>query len=159
MARVMNDGSELQDDLANALKRYCETHGAYWHRFPDTKSARGNFLKSQPGDFMFLVGGTSALIECKSSAVKAKLVTLAWHGDVGKRQLGKHRLWLRSGNPSLYLYGDLISKTYEWHWGSNVIQKVNDPILHGPLKDLPDSIAAIAALATQYKESLHASHV
>ena len=138
-----NDGSFLQDKLADALKWYCEYHPAYWHRFPDTKSARGNFIKAQPGDFFLLVPGVSILIECKSTQASARLLSLAWHGPVGKGQLGKHRLWLRSGHPSLYLYGDLVTGIFEWHSGNEVLNKKNRPLLSASMQDLPTSISPL----------------
>lgn len=128
------------------MKNYTTHHKGFGHRFPDTKSARGNFIQSQPGDFFLLVPGGSLLIECKSTIAHASLLALAWHGVVGKRQIAKHRLWQRAGHPSLYLYGDLVNKTFEWHTGDKVISKQHAPLLFGCFKDLEASIPKLLGL-------------
>jgi hypothetical protein len=139
-----NDGSYLQDKLAKVLKDYSANHKGLMHRFPDTKSAGGNFLQAQPGDFFFLVPQGSILIECKSTVANATLLSLAWHGKVGKNQIAKHRLWQRSGHPSLYLFGNLTEgerkATFEWHHGINVINKKYSPLSSGRIPELGGSI-------------------
>ena len=131
-----NDGSYLQDELAEALKHYMSYYPAFYWRWPDTKSARGNFLKAQPGDFGLLIPEHCFLIECKSSVVHASLLSLAHHGKVGKNQIAKHRMWHRSGHYSLYLYGDVTHDTYEWHSGQNVVRKINKPLMVGSIPQL-----------------------
>jgi hypothetical protein len=147
-----NNGEYLQDKLAAAMKDFTTNHRGYGHRFPDTKSAQGNFIKAQPGDFFLLVPQGSILIECKSTVSNASLLSLAWHGDVGKRQIAKHKLWQRAGHPSVYLYGNLSSgkrtATYEWHCSSKVIQKVATPLLIGEMASLTKSIPALLTLLT-----------
>ena len=147
MARKTNDGIYLQEKLASILKAYKEYNPAFDHRFSDTKSARGNYIKSQPGDFMLLVPFGALLIECKSTVTGIGLLTLAHHGIVGKRQIAKHRLWQRAGHPSLYLYADLSKgkdkAVYEWHDGRYVIDKSYEPVLGGPLYDLSGSLKIV----------------
>jgi hypothetical protein len=145
-----NDGSYLQDKLHDAMKDYAANHRGLSHRFPDTKSAGGNFLQAQPGDFFLLIPQGSILIECKSTVANATLLSLAWHGKVGKNQIAKHRLWHRAGHPSLYLFGNLtagkLKATFEWHSGHNVIQKRYSPLASGRMSELRDSIPELLKL-------------
>jgi len=146
---MRNDGTSLQDKLQKALKEYCETSPAYWHRFPDTKSAgRGNYLKAQPGDYMLLVPGPCLLIECKSTMVGTGIISMAFHGGTGKNQIAKHRLWHRAGHPTLYLWGDLANKEVQWHSGRAVVKKISKPLVIGGLDNLlgtlPDVIKIIS---------------
>lgn len=149
-----NDGAYLQDKLAEAMKDYTANNKGFDHRFPDTKSARGNFIQAQPGDFFLLVPGSSILIECKSTVANATLLSLAWHGTTGKRQIAKHRLWQRAGHPSMYLFGNLSDgrrkATFEWHTGLNVINKINTPISSGGLIELRASISALIRALPEY---------
>lgn len=110
-----NDGVWLQDELAKALKAFCERTPACFHRFQDTKAARG-FLPAQPGDYFWLVPGASVLIECKSTDRSAPLERLLEPG-----QCGKHRLWHRAGHPSAFVYGDRASGALRWHAGRSVL--------------------------------------
>jgi hypothetical protein len=143
--KKVNDGTELQAKLQKALKEYTSKQAGTWHRFPDTKSARLNFIQSQPGDFFLLVPGMSVLIECKSSVVGEALLNLAYHGEVGRRQIAKHKLWHRAGHPSLYLYGDMRGKQkmFAWHLGTDVVAKVSDPKVIGCITALEESLPNI----------------
>ena len=143
MERKTNDGGYLQDELAKVMGHYTQYNPGFFHRFPDTKSAGGNFLKAQPGDYMLLLPVQCLLIECKSTVAGAKLITLAHHGKVGKVQVAKHRLWHRAGHRSLYLYGDLEKRRYEWHSGQMVVRKVTQPLVTGDMSTLKDSIPLI----------------
>jgi hypothetical protein len=156
MGSRKNDGTPLQDKLAKALKTYSEYHPAYWHRFPDTKSAGGNYLQAQPGDYLLAAPVGVILIECKSTVVGARVLTLAHHGTVGKNQIAKHRLWHRAGQPSAYLWGDMVKEQIEWHWGFNVVKKIDKPILIADLKGLGSSIATLISLV---KDTYHAAAV
>lgn len=128
-----NDGTALQDILQDSLKQYCELNPSFFYRFPDTKSARGLYLKSTPSDFLWSAFGYVFLVECKSTRAGTPLITMAHHGDVGKRQVAKHRLWHRSGQPSLYLWADLVGERFEWHSGQDVVSKSKSPVLVGSL--------------------------
>lgn len=136
----MNDGTKIQDKLQEALKDYSQNNKGFYYRFYDTKSARGATLPAQPGDFFLLIPGQCLLIECKSSEVSTSVTTLAHKGPVGKRQIAKHKLWNRAGHTSLYCYLDLKTGIVEWHSGTNIINKINHPILVTPLRLLTGSI-------------------
>lgn len=144
-----NDGAWLQDALQAQLKHYCEHHPAFWHRFPDTKSAQGAYLKAQPGDFFWMMPRQCLLIECKSTIKGTSLLSLAHHGTVGKRQIAKHRLWNRAGHLSFYLYGDRTTNRYEWHLGKNVASKCHAPVVTGLMPDLAASLSQLAAWVEQ----------
>lgn len=154
--KKQNDGTYLQDELAKALKAYCEYNEGYFYRFYDTRSARVNYLPAQPGDYLLNVPGISILIECKSTTVGASVVKMAWNNKITKNQMAKHRLWHRSGHPSLYLWGDLTNKTFEWHLGETVVSKVNNPIFSGQFNKLSLSIQAVLTELKKHRECGHA---
>lgn len=137
---MANNGAFLEGKLHAAGKAYMRAHPGYWHRFYDTKSTGGGFLPAQPGDFLLLAPGLALLIECKSSAVSAPLLTLAWAGKPQKLQIAKHRLWRRAGQASCYLYLDLTTRRLEWHDGASVAAKVNAPYWSGALAELPAAL-------------------
>jgi hypothetical protein len=137
-----NDGAQLQATLQDALKAYCRYHPAFFFRFYDTKSAR-NLLPAQPGDFFLLTPSTCFLIECKSTVIGEPILSLAYHGEVGKRQVAEHKLWQRAGHRSLYLYHDGAAKRYEWHDGANIIKRISRPLWAGNKQQLQDSIAGL----------------
>lgn len=145
--KLKNDGEYLQDVLQDALKKFSQYHKAFYYRFYDSKSTNGGYLPAQPGDYFLLVPGMCMLIECKSTKVTSPLLTLAHKGEVGKRQIAKHKLWHRAGNPSLYLYGNLANKVLEWHLGTRVVEKVAEPIWRGPPSDLYKSLETIITIA------------
>jgi len=129
---MKNDGKLLEKKLQETLKQYTEKIPSFYYRFYDTKSAR-NFIPSQPGDFFLLIPGGCILLECKSSNIGNSLITLA---HKNKQQIAKHKLWLRSGNPALYVYLDLNTREVQWHISQQVINKEDKPICTAPLFDL-----------------------
>lgn len=134
-----NDGTYAQDKLQAALKAYCQAHKGFYHRFPDTKSAgMFTFLKPQPADYLFVFPGCSLLIECKSTKVGERIVTMAHHGEVGKRQVAKHKLWHRAGHPSLYLLYDYTLERFKFYDGRDVAWKrlALFPIVDGSIAQL-----------------------
>ena len=131
-----NSGELLEGKVRLALKTLQSKTKAFGHRFPDTKTARSGILPPQPGDFMLLVPGKAVLIECKSTNANTSLLSMAHKGDVGKRQIAHHRLWNRSGNPSLYLWLDIKSGLIEIHLGSNVVDKLDKPVFVGASSEM-----------------------
>lgn len=134
---MKNDGKKLEKELSKALKEYCQGNHAYIHRFYDTRSASGNFLPAQPGDFLLLVPNFALLIECKSTQTGETLLSLA---KKNKAQLAKHKLWLRSGHPAVYLHLDERCDVLEWHDSSRVLAGENSPVLFGRLTDIGFSL-------------------
>lgn len=111
-----NDGTRLQDTVQAALQWYCENTRAYYHRFPDSKSA-SRFLQVQPGDFMLLVRYEAILIECKSTDTGEPFASSL----ANKAQLGKHRLWHRAGHPSYFIFADYLNSTLSLRDGRDVL--------------------------------------
>lgn len=116
-------GKEFEGKLQVEMSARMQKSRAYCHRLYDTKSA-GNYLPSQPGDFIYLVRGTAMLLEIKSSA---KYPTLA-----GKRtpvtdlfdneQIAKMRLWARAGGATVVVFMDQATNTIEVWDGKDVVQ-------------------------------------
>lgn len=137
--KKVNDGTKIQDKLYSAMKSYVSTNPGFVYRFYDTKSA-GSYLPAQPGDFFLLVPGGCLLIECKSSASGIQLLTMAHKSKV---QIAKHRLWHRAQHYSLYVYHDTRNDKVEWHLGSYVVNKMNNPRWLGRLSNLEDSLSSV----------------
>lgn len=138
-----NNGELIQDKLQNVLSNFAAKSPSFDYRFYDTKTARSGFIPAQPGDFMLLIPNYAILIECKSSNAGVKLITMAHKGNVGKLQIAKHRMWHRSGHPSLYLYLDLKTNLIEWHCGKKVVKKINEPIFTGTSSQIDSSLKII----------------
>lgn len=141
-----NTGDKTQSLLAEALKTFCRHNPAFAHRFYDTKSARGAFIPGQAGDFFLLHPGQCLLLECKSTNIGESLITLAFHGPVGRKQIASHRLWHRAGHDSYYLYHDIRTGRMEWHNGKNVVKKIADPVWSGEASGLATSINLLTTI-------------
>jgi hypothetical protein len=138
-----NNGALLEDKFRLILKTLQAKTKAFGHRFPDTKMARSGIIPPQPGDFMLLVPGKAILIECKSTNANSGLLSMAHKGVVGVRQVAHHRLWHRSGNPSLYLWMNIKRDIIEWHDGANVAAKIDKPLFIGPCNEMLESLKVI----------------
>ena len=138
-----NNGEILQDKLQRTLSQFTSKNKGFDYRFYDTKTARSGFVPAQPGDFMLLIPNNAVLIECKSTKVGTKLLTMAHKGNVGKLQIAKHRMWHRAGHPSLYLHLDLKTDAIEWHSGKNVVNKIYAPLFTGNSKQVDSSLKTI----------------
>ena len=138
-----NNGELLEGKLKLTLKTLQSKTKSFGHRFPDTKTARSGILPPQPGDYMILVPGNAVLIECKSTNANTNLLSMAHKGEVGLRQIAHHRIWHRSGHPSLYLWMNIKRDIIEWHDGKNVVEKVDKPLFVGTSKDMLESLKTI----------------
>lgn len=137
--KPQSDGKLLENKLSVALKEHCCRYPSWYYRFPDTRAAR-NIIAEQPGDFMFLTGTRATLIECKSTEQETPFPNL-----LDKRQIGKHRLWLRAGQPSVFVYGDDWLERAQIFDGESVVEAWDD----GRMNDLaPVSEWDYSALAT-----------
>lgn len=81
-------------------------------RFHDTHAAQGRYLPAQPGDFAAVVPGGCALIEVKTSEEHESL-TQGFSSLMSKRQAAEHRMWNRTGNPSLIIFYSGVSENVE----------------------------------------------
>jgi hypothetical protein len=117
----MNDGTEFEDHVATRLLAW-QTHApAFFHRYTDTKASR-NFVQPAPADFLFALEGAGVFnIECKSSLQKS--LAKAWKDDPHHRvQIAKHRMWLRAGQKSLFLFWQIGSNKVQVHKGDKVVE-------------------------------------
>lgn len=134
--RKDNDGTVLETLVQQALTALCAMRPAFWHRFYDTKSARG-FLPAQPGDFMLIWQGKAYLIECKSSD-KDNCVPMAWRTP---EQIGKHKLWLRAGGYSLYVH--LRAGVVKILCGAALVNKEERVLAQGPQETLGKLLVSV----------------
>ncbi len=134
-----SDGTRLEGLLQTALKAHQARRASFIHRFADTKAARG-YLPVQPGDFLWLLPGVPAvLIEAKSTTTGAPLRKLMSPG-----QTGKHRLWMRAGHLSAFVYSDLHHDTLVWYPGNRVINDNRlDPLWEGQLSQMEEMLLSV----------------
>lgn len=115
-----NDGKLLEKATEWAGKRIVQA-GGFFHTFPDSRRAR-NLISAQPSDFLLAHLGVALLLECKSTAASASLVSMINANDQTRAQAGKHRLWHNAGMPSGYLYLDLQLGRLAWYDGEEAVK-------------------------------------
>lgn len=92
----------FEDRTHEYLKKRAETAPLVVHRFYDTRSA-GDFLPSQPGDFLVIYRGVPILLELKSSDKHASL-RACFSNNVSSGQLAQHRIWSRAEVATWFLF-------------------------------------------------------
>lgn len=113
---MANNGKWLEKLIEKGLKDFQEAQPSFYHRFYDSAAA-GSFLPTQPGDYLWLIPNFPAiLLEVKSTEKSAPLKSL-----IKPAQFGKHRLWMRAGHLSAFIYGDSSTGALRWHWGRNLL--------------------------------------
>lgn len=113
---MANDGKWLEKKVQEALQDFQSKHRSFFHRFPDTKAAK-SWLPVQPGDYLWLLPGVPAiLLEVKSTEKSAAL-----HSLLSAGQCGKHRLWLRAGHITAFIYGDSAERKLAWYSGDELL--------------------------------------
>lgn len=95
-------GYDFEDELKQIFNRVQSKYPFFYHRFPDTKAARG-FIAAQPSDFIVGFNGVSNLLEAKASSMKPSLANCA-KSMIKSQQIGMHRKWHRSGQESLIVF-------------------------------------------------------
>jgi hypothetical protein len=146
---MANNGKWLEKKVQEALKEFQTTRKSFFHRFPDSTSARGK-LTAQPGDYLWLLPDVPAiLLEVKSTEKSASLRSLLDEG-----QCGKHRLWLRAGHITAFVYGDEAKNQLSWHQGQEVVNRAKGttPIWKGSLEEVKDMLDAVSTLLTVPEE-------
>ncbi len=132
---MANNGKWLEKKVQEALKEFQATRKSFFHRFPDSTSARG-WLAAQPGDYLWLLPEVPAiLLEVKSTEKSAPPRSLLDEG-----QCGKHRLWLRAGHTTAFIYGDRFSGELAWFRGIDIINSTKNmealPLWNGEVEDV-----------------------
>lgn len=91
-------GKEFEENVKNNLQSFMSKNKTVTLRLYDTRSA-GNYIPSQPGDFVSVWQGNAILIEAKSSTIhdslsdkRSSLTSL-----FDKEQVAKMRIWKRAG--------------------------------------------------------------
>ena len=112
-------GHEFQDLVQKNLLDHMRKAKSYTMRLYDTKSA-GNFLPSQPGDFISIYQGLPILVEAKSSSKVSSLSQsrAALTSLFDNEQLAKGRLWVRAGGSASVIFQCQESRMIEvWDMG------------------------------------------
>ena len=112
-------GKRFEKDVQACLDRLKETGMLAYVRLYDTRSAGGNYIPAQPGDFIVSAGGFGHLIEVKASLEHDSLKT-GLSSLVPIEQAASHRLWQKSGSPSWFLFKSMASRKIELWDGEHV---------------------------------------
>lgn len=142
---MANDGKWLEKKVQLALQSFQTHHRSFFHRFPDTKAAK-SWLPVQPGDYLWLLPEVPAiLLEVKSTEKSAPL-----HSLLSAGQMGKHRLWLRAGHVTAFIYGDSSEGVLAWYPGEELLTtpKKANPSWCGSTDDVTEMFGRMAALLT-----------
>lgn len=95
---------QFEEDVQSVLTQMKRRLWLSFVRLYDTKSARGNFLPEQPGDFIVAAHGAH-LLECKTSEIWDSLAEGKCLDDnVSSEQAAEHRIWAKAGNPCWFLF-------------------------------------------------------
>lgn len=128
-------GTDFQNDVQSVLKPLQTSSRTYFHRLYDSKSA-GNYLPSQPGDFVCVHEGRPVLIEAKSSGQIGSLSeSRKFTGLFDSEQLLKMRLWVRAGGSASVIFQCQKTKALEVWDGVYIADCFNTPRLR-PLKEM-----------------------
>lgn len=112
----------FQNKVGSDLKDLMKTEPIRPFPFPDTFAARGKYLPAQPGDFAVVVPGGCVLIEVKTSEEHHGFAS-GLSKLMDKRQAAEHRLWHRTGNPSLVVFYSSLSERVEI-WDGDYVANV-----------------------------------
>lgn len=93
--------------------------GLYYHRFLDTHAA-GSHVPNAPGDYYAMLRGMPILVECKAS-IKHMSLKGCLADAVEDHQVGTHRLWIKAGGVSLFLFYSDQTRLIEFWRGETVI--------------------------------------
>lgn len=114
-----NDGKVIERNIGKALTNILGKE-AVAVRLHDTKSA-AFFLPPAPADFIGLFkGGIPVLIEAKSSDDKLSFLDCRVKDYVQPTQFAYHKLWLKMGGLSAFLFHSILTDTVEY-WDGDVI--------------------------------------
>lgn len=121
-------GLEFQDHVQRLLTSFENRYPTTTQRLYDTRSA-GNYLPSQPGDFITLWKPTTFLIEAKAttkyrsfSENRAVLTSL-----VDIEQAAKMWMWDRAGAITLYVVKFSETSVVEFWDGADVYEALSEP--------------------------------
>lgn len=114
---------QLWQRWQSAIGEAAQASPIFYHRFYDTRSAKG-YLPAQPADHLLLLNGHGILLEDKSTEVLNTAEACLVAGIFDNRQLAKHRIWrMRGGSTYITVYYERTNKAELWD--SAVIDKRN----------------------------------
>lgn len=118
-------GKSFEALVQEALQEEAKVRPLVVHRFYDTYAA-GDYLPSQPGDFLVVYRGLPMLLELKSSCVHESLRG-CFSNAVPPGQIGSHILWRRAEARCWFLFGfdDGKRRAYEM-WPSAACIKARE---------------------------------
>ena len=119
MAKKKDIGTQFQEDVQSTLDTLKRTGRLRYTRLYDTKSARNRYMPPQPGDFIVASLGYGHLLECKASEVHDSLKD-GLKQLVKSHQAAEARLWIRTGNPSWFLFYSQPKQTLEVWMGAEI---------------------------------------
>jgi len=141
----MQRWKKFENDTFSYLQDQAITLPLVVHRFYDTRSA-GDYLPSQPGDFMLLLGGVVILLELKSSEEHNSLRS-CFSSAVPSTQIAHHRLWHRAGSQNWFLFWGADGRYERWPlYPVQVARETGTPLKNGRqrtfsnLKDILESV-------------------
>jgi hypothetical protein len=116
---MSSTGKPLEEKIQEAGKLLQENHPAFLDRIYDTTSA-GSLLPPRPGDFYLLLQGTMFLIEAKSSEKHRSFMECSLKKMIRPTQIACHRLWMRAGGQSLFIFHYTAGERVEF-WDGKVV--------------------------------------
>lgn len=158
-----NNGTQAQDCVQQSLQ-YLEQYkrGSFIRLYDSTSSGAaigGNFIPSNPGDFILLLKSRGILIEVKSSIVHKHLQDCTLRNTFRECQILGSRLWTRADGISLGIFMALPSKVIEvWDmplvvnaWKAPPRQRklVGEPLYVG-VWSIPTLALALLSIAEKY---------
>ena len=107
----INTWQDLERVIENFLKERQKTMPLFFHRFYDTRSS-GNYLPSQPSDFLVIHNGKTHFIEAKFSEVHESLRS-GFANAVRAEQTASARLVKRAGANYVFLFYSKVANHFE----------------------------------------------
>ena len=118
MAAKRNDGKCAEGLIQSGLILFERSHRATFVRLYDSTSAGattgGNYLPSQPADFIVAYNGKTSLLEVKSSIIHKSLRETTIRNVFSEDQIKGARLWIRAGNLATAAFYSHKSGSFEW---------------------------------------------
>lgn len=131
MATKKNDGKKIEDLVGKVLRELRDEGKSLCPRLYDSKSA-GGFLPPVPGDFMGMLLKRPVLIECKSSDRFNSFSDCRLKDFIEPVQYANHKIWLKQGGVSLFIFHAVMTDTVEIWGGGPVLKSYSESTLLSP---------------------------
>lgn len=130
---VKEVAKEFEDETRLALDKMMSKQPSFFIRLYDTRSA-GNYLPSQPGDFISIHAGKAFLIECKVSEVASNINRAILTKNFSDHQIAAMRLWARAGGEAIVPFLSVETNLVHIWQGAHLAQCYITPRM-SPSKD------------------------